>query len=71
MIELCFTCLGYPPKAPIQLHYDNKAACDIIHNLIQHNYINYVEVDIFFVNEKFGVGRYILKLPIRFDRRIN
>jgi hypothetical protein len=29
--------LGYPPDKPIRLYCDNKAACDIAHNPVQHD----------------------------------
>ncbi|XP_058198360.1 secreted RxLR effector protein 161-like [Rhododendron vialii] len=28
--------LGYPSRQPIQVYYDNKGACDIAHNSVQH-----------------------------------
>ena len=31
---------------------DNKAACDIAHNPVQHNRTKHVEVDNFFIKEK-------------------
>ena len=37
--------LGYPLNQPIQLYCDNKAACDITHNLVQHDRTKHVEVD--------------------------
>ena len=37
MVETSLNDLGYPPKAPIQLHCDNKAARDIAHNPVQHD----------------------------------
>ena len=36
-LRLLLTVLGYPPKAPIQLYCDNKAARDIAHNPVQHD----------------------------------
>ena len=44
--------LGYPPRQPIQLYCDNKAACNIAHNLVQHDRTKHVEVDRFFIKEK-------------------
>ena len=44
--------LGYPPTEPIQLFCDNKAACDIAHNPVQHDRTKHVEVDRFFIKEK-------------------
>lgn len=36
--------LGYSLRQPIQLYNDNKAACDIAHNPVQHDRIKYVEL---------------------------
>ena len=44
--------LGYLSRQPIQLYCDNKAACDIAHNLVQHDRTKQVEVDRFFIKEK-------------------
>ena len=44
--------LGYPLKQPIQLYCENKTACDIAHNPIQHDCTKHVKVDRFFVQEK-------------------
>ncbi|WMV38201.1 hypothetical protein MTR67_031586 [Solanum verrucosum] len=51
-LRLLLTDLGYPPKAPIQLYCDNKAAHDIAHNPVQHNCTKHVEGDRFFIKEK-------------------
>lgn len=51
-LKLLMEDLGYPPKQPIQLYCDNKAACDIAHNPIQHGRTKHVEVDRFFIKEK-------------------
>ena len=40
---------------------DNKAACDIAHNLVQHDHIKHVEVDKFFIKEK--LDDKIVELP--------
>lgn len=44
--------LGYSLKQPIQLYCDNKAACDIAHNPVQHDRTKHVEIDRFFIKEK-------------------
>ena len=44
--------LGYLSKQPIQLFCDNKTTCDITHNLVQHDCIKNVEVDLFFIKKK-------------------
>ena len=44
--------LGYLPRQSIRLYCDNKAACDIAHNPIQHDHTKHVEVDRFFIKEK-------------------
>ena len=44
--------LGYQSTQPIRLFCDNKVACDIAHNPIQHNYTKHLEVDRFFIKEK-------------------
>ena len=44
--------LGYLSRQPIQLFCDNKAACDIAHNPVQHDCTKHVEVDRFFIKEK-------------------
>ncbi|OMO54865.1 Integrase, catalytic core [Corchorus capsularis] len=53
--------LGYPPRQPIRLYCDNKAACDIAHNPVQHDRTKHVEVDRFFIKEKLDEG--IVDLP--------
>ena len=45
--------LGYLSRQPIRLYSDNKAACDIAHNPVQHDRTKHVEVDRFFIKEKF------------------
>ena len=40
---------------------DNKAACDIAHNPVQHDCIKHVEVDRFFIKEK--LDDKIVELP--------
>ncbi|RVW36637.1 Retrovirus-related Pol polyprotein from transposon RE1 [Vitis vinifera] len=53
--------LGYLSRQPIQLFCDNKAACDIAHNLVQHDRTKHVEVDRFFIKEK--LDDKIVELP--------
>ena len=53
--------LGYLPRQPIRFYYDNKAACDIVHNLVQHDRTKHVEVDRFFIKEK--LDEKIIELP--------
>ncbi|WVZ21045.1 hypothetical protein V8G54_008367 [Vigna mungo] len=60
-LKLLLEDLGYPPRQPIQLYCDNKAACDIAHNPVQYDRTKHVEVDIFFIKEK--LDRKILELP--------
>ncbi|KAL6322947.1 hypothetical protein AAG906_022785 [Vitis piasezkii] len=43
---------GYLSRQAIRLFCDNKAACDIAHNPIQHDRTKHVEVDRFFIKEK-------------------
>ena len=40
---------------------DNKATCDIAHNLVQHDHTKHVEVDRFFIKEK--LDDKIMELP--------
>ncbi|RVW49292.1 Retrovirus-related Pol polyprotein from transposon RE2 [Vitis vinifera] len=53
--------LGYLSRQPIRLFCDNKAACDIAHNPVQHDRIKHVEVDRFFIKEK--LDDKIVELP--------
>jgi hypothetical protein len=66
-LSLLLRDLGYPFRQPIRLYCDNKAACAIAHNPVQHDRTKRVEVDIFFNKEKLdekivefegSVGRY-------------
>ncbi|RVW36186.1 Retrovirus-related Pol polyprotein from transposon RE1 [Vitis vinifera] len=43
---------GYLSRQPIRLFCDNKVACDIAHNPVQHDPTKHVEVDRFFIKEK-------------------
>ena len=47
-LRLLLSDLGYLPRQPIRLYYDNKTA----HNLVQHDHTKHVEVDKFFIKEK-------------------
>ncbi|KAL5542845.1 hypothetical protein UlMin_010555 [Ulmus minor] len=60
-LRLLLQDLGYPPQQPIQLYCDNKAACDIAHNPVQHDRTKHVEVDRFFIKEK--LEEKIVELP--------
>ncbi len=51
-LSLLLRDLGYPFRQPIRLYCDNKAACAIAHNPVQHDRTKRVEVDIFFIKEK-------------------
>ncbi|RVW15128.1 Retrovirus-related Pol polyprotein from transposon TNT 1-94 [Vitis vinifera] len=52
---------GYLSRQPIRLFCDNKAACDIAHNPVQHDRTKHVEVDRFFIKEK--LDDKIVELP--------
>ncbi|RVW43766.1 Retrovirus-related Pol polyprotein from transposon TNT 1-94 [Vitis vinifera] len=52
---------SYLSRQPIQLFCDNKAACDIADNLVQHDRTKHVEVDKFFIKEK--LDDKIVELP--------
>ena len=60
-LRLLLMDLGYLPRQPIWLYCDNKAACDIVHNPIQHDRTKHVEVDRFFIKEK--LDEKIVELP--------
>ena len=51
-LRLLLQDLGYLSKQPIRLFCDNKVACDIAHNPVQHDRTKHVEVDRFFIKEK-------------------
>ncbi|PNY07799.1 putative copia-type protein [Trifolium pratense] len=53
--------MAMTPDEPIRLYCDNKAACDIAHNPIQHDRTKHVEVDKFFIKEKLYEN--MLELP--------
>ena len=68
-LRLLLMDLGYLPRQPIRLYCDNKAACDIAHNLVQHDRSKHVEVDRFFIKEK--LYKKIIELPkIRFEDQL-
>ena len=68
-LRLLLMDLGYLPRQPIRLYCDNKAACDIAHNPVQHDHTKHVEVDRFFIKEK--LDEKIVELPkIRFEDQL-
>ncbi|WJZ81667.1 hypothetical protein VitviT2T_001496 [Vitis vinifera] len=60
-LRLLLQDLGYLSRQPIRLFCDNKVACDIAHNPIQHDRTKHVEVDRFFIKEK--LDDKIVELP--------
>ncbi|WKA11750.1 hypothetical protein VitviT2T_029220 [Vitis vinifera] len=60
-LRLLLQDLGYLSRQPIHLFCDNKAACDIAHNPVQHDRTKHVEVDRFFIKEK--LDDKIVELP--------
>ena len=60
-LRLLLQDLGYLSRQPIRLFCDNKAACDIAHNSVQHDCTKHVEVDRFFIKEK--LDNKIVELP--------
>ena len=60
-LRLLLQDLGYLSRQPIWLFCDNKAACDIAHNPVQHDCTKHVEVDKFFIKEK--LDDKIVELP--------
>ena len=60
-LRLLLQDLGYLSRQPIRLFCDNKAACDIAHNPVQHDHTKHVEVDRFFIKEK--LDDKIVELP--------
>ena len=68
-LRLLLMDLGYLPRQPIRLYCDNKAACDIAHNPVQHDRTKPVEVDRFFIKEK--LDEKIFEFPkIRFEDQL-
>ncbi|KAK2970690.1 hypothetical protein RJ640_023895 [Escallonia rubra] len=51
-LRLLLQDLGCVSKQPIKLYCDNKAACDIVHNPVQHERTKHVVIDRFFIKEK-------------------
>lgn len=51
-LKLFLQGLSYQSRRPVRPYFDDKATCDIVHNLAQHDCTKHVEVDIFFVKEK-------------------
>ncbi|KAK2997970.1 hypothetical protein RJ639_026398 [Escallonia herrerae] len=60
-LRLLLQDLGCVSKQPIKLYCDNKAACDISHNPVQHDRTKHVEIDKFFIKEK--LDEKIVELP--------
>ena len=60
-LRLLLMNLGYLSRQPIRLYCDNKVACDIAHNPVQHDRTKHVEVYIFFIKEK--LDEKIVELP--------
>ncbi|KAK3031459.1 hypothetical protein RJ639_036519 [Escallonia herrerae] len=60
-LRLLLQDLGCVSKQPIKLFCDNKVACDIVHNPVQHDRTKHVEIDIFFIKEK--LDKKIVELP--------
>ena len=60
-LRLLLQDLGYLSRQLIQLLCDNKAACDIAHNVVQYDRTKHVKVDRFFIKEKLE-GK-IIELP--------
>ena len=60
-LRLLLRYLGYLLRHPIRLDCDNKVACDIGHNPVQHDRTKNVEVDRFFIKEK--LDEEIVELP--------
>ena len=60
-LRLLLMDLGYLPRQSIRLYCDNKAACDIAHDPVQHDCTKHVEVDRFFINKK--LDEKIVELP--------
>ncbi|RVW64684.1 Retrovirus-related Pol polyprotein from transposon RE1 [Vitis vinifera] len=60
-LRLLLQDLGCLSRQPIRLFCDNKVACDIAHNPVQHDRTKHVEVDRFFIKEK--LDDKIVKLP--------
>jgi hypothetical protein len=51
-LRTLLTEIGYEPKEPMLLYYDNQAAREIANNSVQHDRTNHIEVDRHFIKEK-------------------
>ena len=60
-LRLLLMDLSYLPRQLIRLYCDNKEACDIAHNPVQHDRIKHVGVVRFFIKEK--LDEKIVELP--------
>ncbi|KAL6311020.1 hypothetical protein AAG906_006922 [Vitis piasezkii] len=60
-LRLLLQDLGYLSRQPIRLFCDNKVACNISHNPVQHDRTKHVEVNKFFIKEK--LDDKIMELP--------
>ncbi|KAK2988104.1 hypothetical protein RJ640_023853 [Escallonia rubra] len=60
-LRLILQDLGCVSKQPTKLYCNNKAACDIAHNPVQHDRTKHVEIDRFFIKEK--LDEKIVELP--------
>ncbi|RVW36151.1 Retrovirus-related Pol polyprotein from transposon RE1 [Vitis vinifera] len=60
-LRLLLQDLGYLSRQPIRFFCNNKAACDIAHNPVQHDCTKHVKVDGFFIKEK--LDDKIVELP--------
>ncbi|CAL2278605.1 unnamed protein product [Prunus armeniaca] len=60
-LRLLLQDLGYSSRQSIRLYCDNKAACDITHNPVQHDRTKHMEVDRFFIKKKLEAK--IIDLP--------
>ena len=47
--------------SPMKFYCDNKAACDIPHNLVQHDRTKHVEIDKYFIKEQLEAK--IIEIP--------
>lgn len=43
--------LKLTPIFPMKLYCDNKAVCDTVHNLVQHDRTKHVEIDRYFIKD--------------------